>query len=221
MIRKALTEHLFDEHILVNKYVDKVETLSFELEKEVSLTLLKIENILPLLKKFIVDIHHWKEEEVLFPLIQANVPLQRGGPQCTHFMTFKLFNDPTSWIFREAEKRKMNTSMPEKYLPYKAVNSPLMIPLEEHLAGDLAIQMAWQELDLVKKNQKNSSHLLSVILQKYVDLLRIHSKKEDDCLFILADQFLNEDQQKEKILQIQSSNMQTSLTEFQNALKQI
>ena len=105
-------------------------------------------------------------------------------------MGLKLTQDVSGWFLQEAPRYRLDPTLPSKYEPYLLTQSPLLIPLEEHWAGELALQMAHQEIAKLRQHPNHSSESLLNILRKYLALLRLHSRKEDECLFILSDQIL-------------------------------
>lgn len=185
----ALTSHLKMEHVEILKSLAELSEQSREFvriyDPDHTQSLLAT---LDSLATQVGQIHHYKEEHVLFPALFPSPRLQQGGPRCTHFMD--------DWIHASSNR----ASIPDTDLH----KSPLGIPLMEH-------HMLHARLDEIREIlcrphedpvERRKLHRLTL---EYEQLLRRHIEKEDTCLFVLANQILDAETQA-SLLQIALSD---------------
>lgn len=125
--------------------------------------------------------HHHLEEESLFPLIADKLWLNQGGPRCGFFMgqiiDLKIHERFTSTL------KKHNHSAIRTHRTWVSPHNPLWVPLDEHDMGVAFTKAIAQQLDASGIPQNNP--VLIELIQGYFDLIDIHSRKEDECLFVL------------------------------------
>lgn len=133
--------------------------------------------------------HHPLEEEELFPFLKDKKCLSAGGPKCSFFMGIRLEYDPVQSMKQNLRRFYQQTSFrptPYPTLPWLSPQSPLSIPFEEHEAGaDLAQSLLFL---LKPENKKLHDEFFESLYRDYCRLLRLHIDKEDNCLFVIAEQ---------------------------------
>lgn len=200
--RLPLTQQLAEEHMFISEMLDLLQFLNLNLAASPERRAREILALLPLLKLTVGEIHHHKEEEILFPVIDETTPVHQGGPRCGHFMNDLLLED----IGRElqAEAKVLALKLPPLG-PFIAQiskqNSPLMISVQEHWAGKLALDMLDLVLKKIELGDRSSLMDAYLLASRYERMMRSHIEKEDTCLFVLADQFIGEDRQLELLEQ--------------------
>ena len=177
-----IIQHLVDEHKDVARLISNLDQLLSESPSSWDLAHLNLlMNFIPV---FVEQLHHGKEEDILFPLLAENPALNQGGPQCTFFMGMKLNRDPVNPIFDVMGRPA--TKHPKVMIDQILKNqSPLRIPIEEHQAGAAAIHFLKSRLQ-----QNLVDETFARMLQNYRQLLQSHMDKENKCLFILATEAL-------------------------------
>ncbi len=183
-------KHLVNEHEVVGKQLDALEFEIENLSKEGVVERIRAQ--LNHLRYIVEDVHHKNEEELLFPELHSRVNLKEGGPECARFMTLKQFSDPAQIIFKQGKKRGHDAEVLLKRNKSELLESPLIIPMEEHVAGQIAIHLAEFEIANLLKHNSSSEALASLrkIITTYISLMRHHIQKENECLFVLADQHI-------------------------------
>lgn len=138
--------------------------------------------------EFIETVHHEKEEEILFPFVAQQPWLSEGGPLCTYFRGLQL-----DLRYQDAIKEQLNRYhaiegilhlKPPRPL-WLSDQSPLSLPMEEHeLAHELS--SALRSLN-EKKNSKLYLEFFGDFRQLYIQLLKVHIAKEDNCFFVMCE----------------------------------
>jgi len=144
-------------------------------------------------KRLIRGIHHRKEEEILFPALEKTGSLPMGGPACGLFMQLKLDADHAADLRAEGAKHGIQPKpRPEDHPCMAAIRSqsPLIIPLEEHDAGGVAFA-------LLEKTIAARDPYARVIGQEFLAMMSQHIRKENECLFELAQSLLSPEQDRE------------------------
>ncbi|UOF01527.1 hypothetical protein [Bdellovibrio reynosensis] len=159
-------------------------------EHRAILCLIEKNDILAVIK-YVEEIHHPKEEKLLFPKLAGHPLLNQGGPRCMYFRGLELdlqIYDGAKKVLKDFYQNK--GPRPHAYGTFHWLkdNNPLNIPMEEHRLGhelSQAIQFLYTHpsSDLYKD-------FLVPLEQEYVRLLKLHIEKEDTCLFILAERIL-------------------------------
>lgn len=134
------------------------------------------------LKEFVIEFHHGREEKYLFPFVASHVKVSEGGPACTKFMGLRIMSSMNKDIFDlEAELGHRGYPAASEIQPYLQQQNPITIPMSEHEA----------ETILVRLMERGDVAKIAWALERYYDLLREHSQKEDECLFIMARRILD------------------------------
>lgn len=138
---------------------------------------------------FVEKEHHPLEEEELFPFLKDKKCLSAGGPKCSFFMGIRLEYDPVKSMKQNLQRLYKKTSFrptPYPALPWLSPQSPLSIPFEEHEAG---AELAQSLLFLLQaENKELHNEFFASLYKDYCRLLRLHIDKEDNCLFVIAEQ---------------------------------
>lgn len=137
--------------------------------------------------------HHGKEEKILFPWILSKNLANQGGPQCGLFMQYRV-----EWKTTESILEKFNDILGAHLLPrlsdstqkMLSENSFIGIPLEEHQAGASAL-LLFEGVFLNKKVKMSLPEIKKLILD-YFDLMEMHIRKEDECMFIMVHENMTE-----------------------------
>ncbi len=208
-----IIQHLIDEHKDVARLISNLDTLLSEAPSSWDPGYLNLlMNFIPI---FVEQLHHGKEEDILFPLLAQSPALNQGGPQCTFFMGMKLNRDPVNPIFdvmgRPASKH------PKEVIDQILKNqSPLRIPIEEHQAGAAAIHFLKSRLQ-----QNIIDETFARMLQNYRQLLQSHMDKENKCLFILASEALPLSVRQQAFEQVRDFEKTISMDIVNEGLKQL
>jgi hemerythrin-like domain-containing protein len=155
--------------------------------------------VLNCLKFLAEDIHHAKEEEMLFPVLHGMNCLNKGGPQCTLFMGLRLEFGPTQRLLQMVRETRPEILEKLKYREATRAlidaNSPAGIPIEEHVAASTALQCMEFLLQDIEKPEV--SKIFLNMAEAYLTVMDMHIQKEETCLFILASQLLTKAMQDE------------------------
>lgn len=136
------------------------------------------------LRELVEVAHHAAEEKVLFPALLSAGFVNQSGPHCTQFLQVRFDWDHVALakqlaaVHGEPFERPIDSSF-------------LSIPLEEHVAG-AALSRA-----IERCTQTGEKNAIIRLVYEYVSLLRLHIRKEDECLFVLANQLLSAEKQDE------------------------
>lgn len=164
-----LLKQLREEHALILKMLDNEEDI---------LTIVD----------FVENIHHPKEEELLFPLIAQEAWINQGGPLCTYYRGLQLEFDPLEPVRRSLKlfyQQSGVSALPIENFPWLTDQNPLSIPMKEHHIGT-ELSEALRFL-ANKKNSNLYSEFFEILSQLYVQMLRAHIDKEDNCLFAMCE----------------------------------
>lgn len=131
------------------------------------------------------NVHHRKEEELLFPLLFGRQSLEVGGPKCMTFFTPRVLGAGCSDGFRPlAEKlgfERNESSLNDFRKSVFGTNSMLKIPVEDHLLGARATHELLACLRLDPPNLREAAELFL----GFERFLRGHIQREEECLFRL------------------------------------
>lgn len=136
---------------------------------------------------YVEVIHHPLEEEQLFPFLEQQECLHQGGPRCSYFMGLRLDCDPLKLIREHLDDFFLATKFSAKTYPLPSwlkPQSPLSIPIEEHVVGAELAQSLLYILDNPEMSLKDK--YFSKLYYDYCRLLKMHIDKEDNCLFIMC-----------------------------------
>lgn len=195
-------EHLKSEHRLFERGLALLKKLRHSSAPE-NARFEDIQTLLDCMGLLVGRVHHYKEEELLFPLLHETGRLSEGGPMCTLFQGLSLENDFSGRITQRRKNSYTSHELNEKMKKALNAGSPLRIPIEEHLLGH---ECLWQA-----KQYKNIDSSFNKIIDDYYDLLRLHIRKEDECLFRVAEYSLSEAQEVELLREAQTIDAQIGI----------
>jgi hemerythrin-like domain-containing protein len=199
--RHALTAHLANEHILIQKMLDLLKILGSDSSSNQGIRDLIF--LISIFRTVLTDIHHHKEEDVLFPALLEQAPLNQGGPRCGHFVNHPLSEDAKRAFHAKAQSAKIPMPTLSPFVSHVFdLNMPLTIPLSEHFAGKNALELMEAEL----KNPSGNAHEFFLLASKFDLMMRLHIEKEDTCLFMIADRFISASQQMELLAELQGED---------------
>lgn len=160
-------------------------------EHQILLAMIDEQKILPMID-FVEDIHHPKEEELLFPLMAQHPLLRQGGPRCMYFRGLELemrVHAPAQNLLKEYYA--LGGPRPSEYKNFEwlSENNPLSIPMYEHVLGH-ELASAIRHLLKGSLNFTVPAQLLNELYNEYCRLLKLHIEKEDTCLFLIAENIL-------------------------------
>lgn len=191
---KSFTAHLKIEHDLIGDALQALDAMSSELEQKLKVPIADLRLMVYILQNLVETCHHTKEERFLFPALAKSERLRAGGPKCTQYMGQLITHDLAAQILRE------NSDLAGR--PVDAfrrtlteTGSPLRIPMEEHDAGHLCLLRVRLEVEGYATAPENAYRLATRIRQ-YLRLMRLHIEKENECLFMLVDQLIDESEQR-------------------------
>lgn len=187
----ALTQHLKDEHRMIWLALDALDLYRAKLLEGYDLEKSEISALLFLLRKLVEDIHHRKEEILLFKALSESGRIE-GGPRCSYFMSVRMEFNPSEKLLSLARRTQSEPNARDGSIA--PLSCALSIPLEDHEAGHFALMRITLELDLYESGVSHEDTLAAYILD-YTRLMRHHIEKEDTCLFEMADQVLSEETQ--------------------------
>lgn len=207
-----LTELLFQEHRQIEKGLQRLGELTNE-KKSPMEHLDELRRLHAALKLYLGDLHHGEEEELLFPALASLQTPMPGGPQCTYFMGLAMEWDPVEPL-RQAAKAQ-GAELPKIRLELNSAleaNPMFGIPLGEHQAGHYALERIGKWLQTPASIEE-----LRGIVSDYLKLMRQHIQKEDQCLFVMADELLSEDTQTELVRKAQAIRIRIGLERIEEA----
>jgi hypothetical protein len=127
--------------------------------------------------------HHQDEQTLLFERIRNYQQLREGGPFCSYFFDFFLMQNPRTRaekLIRQVQAQSVVLAPSLELDSYFRENSPLCIPLEEHIAiHSLAREMDSQ----CKDSQSQDKSWIAKALSTLRDLLQVNFQKEESCLY--------------------------------------
>ncbi len=150
------TEILKQEHRTIERMLNILENAVGQLEKGEKVSPEIFNNAVNFIKNFADRCHHGKEEEILFPAMEAKGFSKQMGP--------------------------------------------VAVMLYEHDLGRKHIQAMTEALTKYNGGDSSSEKILINNARSFISLLRQHIQKEDNILFVMADQHFSEIEQ-EQLLQ--------------------
>lgn len=143
-----------------------------------------VEALAEFCRSFLEDFHHWKEEELLFPILARDPRIHAGGPECVLHYDLQMRSPPREFALKICETLGVElppTSRNPLHLRWRQEHSPILIPVEDHEAGRILLD----GLDVVLLDSEAKVNALR-ILEAYRDLQGRSVRKENGCLFCLA-----------------------------------
>lgn len=137
--------------------------------------------------------HHGAERELFFEKISNDPRLNEGGPFCTYFFDFFMNNRPLQIAHRKLKALGFTEalSIPDEMQSYFSNQSPLCIPLEEHLALQFLVQGLQKTFTATETGAPVPQEAVSRALIFLQDLARRNVHKEETCLWALSQQILD------------------------------
>ena len=143
------TDILSNEHRIIELVLDSLETISIEFRTTGKLEPQQVKTALDFFRNFADCCHHAKEENLLFPAMEA-----RG---------FSRNDGPTG------------------------------VMLYEHEQGRAFIRGMAETFEVAAAGSKEAGQSFLEHADNYLELLRQHIQKEDHCLFAMADNVFDEE----------------------------
>jgi hemerythrin-like domain-containing protein len=196
---KIFLQELYDEHSVIISVFQKLEPIFLDSDTWSDMTWHYFKEFVYFVEHYIEQNHHKKEEEILFPKIDLSPIVYQGGPYCTHFYHFHLMFQHFEQSKELLHESKLSFDLPEQTESVKKIvqnRSGLLVPLEEHWASCNLIKIFKQQISLKSEN-KHDEVFLRKCISFYFGLINQHTEKENKCLFVMADNLLDEDNQIE------------------------
>lgn len=175
---------------------------------------------------YVDQFHHGKEEKILFPIVHDLGVIKSGGPRCTYF--YPLFLQDR--YLEQAKKEILNYQNIKPYVikeqlkPIYDMQSPLVIPLEDHEVGYYLIQLMDREIKrkLLEESDWDSKKLFK-FFTRYLDMIYMHIRKEDECLFMVLKKEISNDLKNDitKKSEILNSELETDVYMVLEAVKEL
>lgn len=186
MARHSLIELLSEEHkvileflALIDKGIQVVPSHPEDFQKLVSA-----------FKFYLHDLHHFKEESILFPFLRGSSRLRQGGPECSYFFG-QFLNSRHKEVFCQLQKTA-GISGSDEFQRSDSEATFLSVPLEEHAAGHIALSLIEKFVAEASENSNRAEkHRLLELNLEYQKLMRLHVEKEEKCLFVLSENILS------------------------------
>lgn len=185
----VFVEHLMKEHEEILERLEALERASREGAFE------QLPGAIRSLRSLVEEEHHAKEEQLLFPALARAGFEGRSGPRCTGFLQLR-----EDWDYVGAIQREI--AVAGEALERPTDSSFLSIPLEEHAAG-AALSRLIERYALVRCPRELEPDGVRRLVFEYVTLLRVHIQKENECLFIVANELLSAEAQRALLAQVE------------------
>lgn len=214
-------EQMNFEHQKILKYMPIFREVNGKVLRGEEVPAEELQAIISFFQIYVDKFHHGKEERILFPLVHSLGLIKSGGPRCMFF--FPIFLQD-----KYLEKAKKEISNYKNIVPYvikehlKSIyddKSPLVIPLEDHEVGYYLIQLMDQEIKKkILEKDKWSPKSFFRFFSLYLDMIYMHIRKEDECLFMVLKKSLNNKQKSEITKEVEAINSDLK-SEIQNVLE--
>lgn len=195
-----LIKHLMDEHVVITKHLLELKNTLLVKAVWTESDWNHLQQKATFLGNYVEKRHHFIEEEILFPAMDASGLIGQGGPHCGYFFQIHMTEDQ----LRESNKiiSENTLQIPEyKISPFiKSIydkRSALCIPMDEHLAGHNLMGIVKSAVPA-----KNIA-LAKKALADYIHLIELHIDKEDRCLFVRAEDLLSVELQQSLMPKVQ------------------
>lgn len=143
-------------------------------------------------RTFLEGYHHEAEESALFKVVAQNPKIKNGGPQCTYFYDVQMANNPLLAVYRELNIKDYvirAEHIPENFKEEFSNKLPIVIPLEEHIAGKLLLEEIYRLI-----NQDGNMDRIIKLFEKYYNIQIFHFKKEETCFFEMCSNLISSDE---------------------------
>ncbi|NJL25061.1 MAG: hypothetical protein HC902_07725 [Calothrix sp. SM1_5_4] len=143
------------------------------------------------------EVMHLWEERVLFPLVASKPNIRSGGPHCMLYLDMHHVARPferAAWACsRTSAKMIQIKDLPVHLRNFFSENSPICIPVEDHLAMRQIRDRAREILREKTVSFDVQSELL-YLMRVYSTLLKSHFDKEDNCFLVLCRNLLGDNE---------------------------
>ncbi|MPM31183.1 hypothetical protein SDC9_77737 [bioreactor metagenome] len=146
------TQQLRDEHEGIKIMLSVMDRIAEKITNGESPDSDHLDRIIEFIRVFADKCHHSKEEDVLFPALQAHGMPKEGGP--------------------------------------------IGVMLSEHQQGRLFVKALGVAINDFRNGNKEAASAIALNALSYTFLLRNHIEKENNVLFKMADEILNENEQE-------------------------
>lgn len=190
-------EIMSKEHKNIKMGLDFFRTLLYKMESDKSCDIDTLVACLDFFKFYADKYHHGKEEDILFPLASKKGLIQGGGPKCTLFFQHYIEHNHLEQVLESVENYE--EEIPEYewksiLAPIIESGSPLSVPLEEHKMGYYSMQLMTKELEKFKSGKNWDMSLFLKTAHTYLQMLDLHIRKEDECLFPRLENIFDNDE---------------------------
>lgn len=154
---------------------------------------------------FLESYHHEAEESALFKAVAKNPKIKNGGPQCTYFYDVQMANNPLLAVYSELNIKDLvirDEHIPENFKEEFSKKLPIVIPLEEHIAGKLLLEEIYRLI-----NQDGNIDRIIKLFKQYYNIQVFHFKKEESCFFEMCANLLSPDDLKNSAQQVLEKNL--------------
>ncbi|MCC7440782.1 MAG: hemerythrin domain-containing protein [Bdellovibrionales bacterium] len=147
----------------------------------------ELESLVEFFGVYLERFHHGKEEELLFPALNQTGRVDQGGPYCGLFMDYWITRNPIPEIEARVARAGIGPVGPtEGVREILGQVNCMRIPLQEHAAGHACLEV----LRGISRAHSGGGEFpkadFSAAVRLYCELLHLHIRKEDECLFVLA-----------------------------------
>lgn len=135
------------------------------------------------------------EEEVLFSTLLKKAETRAGGPLCMLYYDLHLSMPPLDRSANICDLPRVNPLKMQHSVhrrPFYEANSPVCIPVEDHIACDQILSQA--ETLLMVDVSTESARVLSNLASVFLSILKSSFEKKDNCLLPMAQQLLTEEE---------------------------
>lgn len=218
-------KHLRDEHDLITDVLAKCERYFLNQTEYTDKQIPFLSELIFFTENFMQNCHHKKEEELLFPKINLSPIVYQGGPYCTHYYQFHIEYQR----FEQSQElaHQFGITLPKRILSPSVQQiidhrNALMVPLEDHWACQNYMEIFKHLIQLLTKQIELDPILIRRSLIGYIGLINQHTEKENNCLFMMANELLDAKTQDELYQRAieQFSYDQTRITHFVKTLSQ-
>ncbi|GIL16856.1 MAG: hypothetical protein BroJett040_06070 [Oligoflexia bacterium] len=174
--------HFSEEHRQIAQGLTVLNVICNQMLKKNSPSQADMENLFYFFRTFVEENHHGSEEDILFNKAGDLDMVREGGPMCTAFMGHRMEFDLVGRASHRLQGYQYSTTEKSKKDILQKLytkNHPLIMPLEEHLISTDLLNALEKEKDPEK---------FYMLAQDYISITESHSRKEDECLFVLLSQ---------------------------------
>lgn len=138
--------------------------------------------------------HNLKEELFLFRAMSGKAAIQAGGPLCMLYFDMYLANHPLDRSAAACGKKRTHPdpkNVPAHLRTFFEENTPVCIPTTDHLA---ATELTSRAKEILSGEQnENALRELRFLASVYIDLMKGHFEKENNCLLPMCHSILSVD----------------------------